>query len=502
LDIDSGKRVSGKVNGPDMGGDIKVLIADGTYNEDLRIKRPGYNKPSKFKLWFQSKSNDSSKVTINSPKGSSFLTGNLTLKHLTFKTKGCSFENNNNTIQSCVFLATSIKDDHLVYIVGVVKNIAISNCYFKNAIAGVGIRNNSSHDNSEYNYNDSMTFTNCLFDSVSYGIRDYGGGTAGARSKFYNISKNITTHKDKFNKLITGGGIILELDSIVSITHNRINLHSKGVGIRIQAASVEITNNFISVLDSHASEAIYIRSYNELSIIYNNTILLKNIFQRHVGIYSETFKNLRVKNNLIKSVGDSNIAFIFTYLNFKDSLKRKPYYTSDYNVFNDSTKFWGKFQNQTQRNLSTWQSNYQLDSHSFIASPVFVSETDLHTTSQSVFQKGIPLKEVTVDIDGEPRDSLHPCIGADEFTAFTVMELQTSSEKDEIRLYPNPATNVINLSIPSHLLNSRYVIYECQGKQVMQGGINNKSIEIPTLKLITGFYFVKVGNVIKSFVKE
>ncbi|MCD6366292.1 MAG: T9SS type A sorting domain-containing protein, partial [Bacteroidales bacterium] len=55
------------------------------------------------------------------------------------------------------------------------------------------------------------------------------------------------------------------------------------------------------------------------------------------------------------------------------------------------------------------------NTHSVSFMPNFVSDTDLHTNSALLYEKGTPLAEITTDIDNDIRNN-PPCIGADEFT--------------------------------------------------------------------------------------
>ncbi len=56
-----------------------------------------------------------------------------------------------------------------------------------------------------------------------------------------------------------------------------------------------------------------------------------------------------------------------------------------------------------------------MDMHSISVNPLFVSDTDLHTTAAQLDGKAVPLPEVRTDIDGRRRDIIVPDIGAAEF---------------------------------------------------------------------------------------
>ncbi|MBS4015955.1 MAG: hypothetical protein KGZ86_05930, partial [Candidatus Latescibacteria bacterium] len=72
--------------------------------------------------------------------------------------------------------------------------------------------------------------------------------------------------------------------------------------------------------------------------------------------------------------------------------------------------------------LADWQNVTYRDSHSISLNPNFISPIDLHIhpASTNVNNLATPISQVTVDIDGEPRDPVTPDIGADEYTPTNV----------------------------------------------------------------------------------
>lgn len=91
--------------------------------------------------------------------------------------------------------------------------------------------------------------------------------------------------------------------------------------------------------------------------------------------------------------------------------------TSDYNCLFSNGVSLAKWEGTECVDLAAWQTASGLDLNSISTLPAFYSETDLHTNSMVLDGAGIPLPEITDDIDGETRDALNPDIGADEFTS-------------------------------------------------------------------------------------
>jgi photosystem II stability/assembly factor-like uncharacterized protein len=75
------------------------------------------------------------------------------------------------------------------------------------------------------------------------------------------------------------------------------------------------------------------------------------------------------------------------------------------------------------------------------------------------------------------------------------MSSNTASLNDEklndLKVYPNPFQNKLNLSIKE---NSEWVLYAIDGKKIRSGKVTVTDAMIPTENLKSGFYFLKVKN--------
>jgi len=90
--------------------------------------------------------------------------------------------------------------------------------------------------------------------------------------------------------------------------------------------------------------------------------------------------------------------------------------SSDYNVFYHTLSKFAFYSGTTIPHLSDWQSVTGKDSNSRFRYVTFAFN-DLHLAGSSLNDdslKGIPIKEVTDDYDGDTRDLLRPTMGADE----------------------------------------------------------------------------------------
>lgn len=75
-------------------------------------------------------------------------------------------------------------------------------------------------------------------------------------------------------------------------------------------------------------------------------------------------------------------------------------------------------------------------------------------------------------------------------------------EKVEFALFPNPATDILNVSFQENI-NKEYTIYDMAGRYVLSGTVNNEDktqINISTLR--SGTYILKIGATVNKFVKK
>ncbi len=203
-------------------------------------------------------------------------------------------------------------------------------------------------------------------------------------NKYALISNNLIQSNN-----INEGIFVNSLDSFI-ISNNKIFIQNSENAINIYG-TVFISNNFISVRYGN----IGVRCNNKTEIL-NNTILLRNCSWACIE-NNNSNSNLNIYNNCLINYNSEKIIFN---------------YNNDYSNYNiDYNNIYSNASNFNYNNLLTLYGS----SHSVSFMPDFVSDTDLHTSSALLYQKGIYLPEVTTDIDGEARNN-PPCIGADEFT--------------------------------------------------------------------------------------
>ncbi|MGL1886949.1 MAG: cellulase family glycosylhydrolase [Reichenbachiella sp.] len=73
---------------------------------------------------------------------------------------------------------------------------------------------------------------------------------------------------------------------------------------------------------------------------------------------------------------------------------------------------------------------------------------------------------------------------------------------DEVMLYPNPATDIVNLSMSELKGDTRLNIYNVLGKNVLSTIIYQKQSQIDISRLYPGIYTLKVNNTVKRIIKK
>jgi hypothetical protein len=61
-------------------------------------------------------------------------------------------------------------------------------------------------------------------------------------------------------------------------------------------------------------------------------------------------------------------------------------------------------------------------------------------------------------------------------------------------VYPNPASDVINISMKNELTNAKVSIVDAMGRVVLNQSIDNDFVSLDVAGLEEGIYFVKIAN--------
>jgi hypothetical protein len=250
------------------------------------------------------------------------------------------------------------------------------------------IRNNNFHGYYSYGaylqYQDSLildgnTFANDTTTSFTYGVYIYYAG-----GKFEIVNNNINSH---------GSSSVYGLR-----LYYCDGLSSNSAGL--------VANNMVNVTGA-ASYPYGVYCYNNNHVnYYHNTV---NVSTQTNSANSRVFylssgSDIKIKNNIF-----SNLSGGYTYYVTSTSAVIE----SDYNnLF--STGALLSYWLGDNANLSALQSASNKESNSISQLPVFASNNNLHMANGLMNFLGTPIPQVPTDIDGEPRSTVAPALGADE----------------------------------------------------------------------------------------
>ncbi|HCS21600.1 MAG TPA: hypothetical protein DIW47_13750 [Bacteroidetes bacterium] len=224
----------------------------------------------------------------------------------------------------------------------------------------------------------------------------------------------------------TSYGFRIETSPSMFISGNKVYMTAKNAQVCRAAIIASTTstaaspslliNNFI-MNDGGTGDCTGLAVYgcNYLDF-YSNNVLITNSLNAgaayyHYGNYTNSYINL-VNNNLVNKGGGFTISVPGTNTGDLDKV--------DHNNLFTTGSYIGKWSGTDYSNFTSWKSASGKDSNSVNLDPGYVSNLDLHVSNVGINGKGLPYSAVTIDIDGDTRDTSSPDIGADEFFPATL----------------------------------------------------------------------------------
>jgi hypothetical protein len=310
-----------------------------------------------------------------------------------------------------------------------VNNLYVENCMLE-GILGSGADASKILLFSQDSYYQNREIRNNEFRNGTYGIY-----MRREQNNFLH-AQNPVIKNNRFNN-IGYCGVYLQFTDYAILLENEINADSYGIfiissdnrlhirknkivvehtcGIRLSSCfalpglPTTIINNFISV--GSLGDAYGINLNNSYSIfVFHNSVNVTSIDVndgRAFYINSGAAFGISLYNNIFKNSGGG-------YSYYVENIGAIS--SSDYNdlyTTGSVLAYWlgGR------TDLAALQAAGEIDMNSVSADPVFVSDTDLHTTA-AVLDSAAIYMGVAEDIDGQLRDQTYPDIGADEFGYF------------------------------------------------------------------------------------
>ena len=401
---------------------VVFKINNGIYTDQLYIPEiEGSNEQNR--IWFESKSGDSSKVILSFTAGFSQDDYLLKLDQADFITfKGVTFARGT--------ASTGSGQKNIIVLNKGSKNIHFLNCQIMGLNDPLGSNSGIYSEYFEEGFqNSGLTVKNCLFEGGTYGV--FINGFFQPLTTDVEISNNCFNQQDKASIYILGvensifqkntifqqktneefAGIYLDRSGSQNlIRSNDITLQGGGYGIQLwengsQPNAVSIYNNFIKVGGGIQAYGIY-TYFSSFANIWNNSIRIDgNRPDNRVGLFTIQGNNLQLKNNIIANFSEGFLIETDSFSNLISN--NNNFFTTGINL--------GKLASTLISDLVSWQSLSSQDEKSLSIDPLFVSKTDLHSRQVGLNGSGNPIPFVSTDIDGDVREIGAPDIGADEF---------------------------------------------------------------------------------------
>ena len=396
---------------------VYIQARPGTYVERLAIPEIEGAGPGAW-IIFESESGDSSSVTISHGATSS-------LNHV-IRLENTSFVQ----FRKVTLEATGTSYSRVVELEGSLSHIGFHNCRF---LGRSGITSSSSsyalvYEGSGAPNLNNITFKRNLFKDGSWGL--YLEASSGSHlliesnrfeGQYYNqiyvedvsyvsiISNHImNTSSNTYAIAIT----VSQSDSALAVTGNIITGMRGGTGIYLtdcynsEVNMGIVANNFIQIGDPGVSGSTGIELYycEYVQCTYNSV----NITDCSSGCLAFRYyygNDNYLYNNNFRSNSEAVIA-----VNGGGSIS-----SSDYNNFYSTGGLIGEWDDPVA-NLAELRMADGMDSNSVSVDPFFISAMSYAVAQIALNNAAMPIPDITMDIESDPRDPMTPDIGADEFS--------------------------------------------------------------------------------------
>ena len=410
------------INGP-----VTFNINNGIYNEHIDIDVVTGSSAANT-ITFQSASGDSSQVVVQYDANSStdnyiFKLGNLSyfnFKGITWKPLDSDFSRafvlesgaNHITFQNNVFIAASsgsyanLDDGALIYADSCGTDFLFLKNRFEGGAKGVVLSATAPTTNLKFKFNEF--------------INQYAFGVIVNYAQDFLLQGNVLRSQTSYSGFVglniinnSGSAIIRDNDIVVTAASNSTAIYFNSCNY-IWYSPAYVFNNFFQSAATNSttiSAAIKLENTTYVNLYFNNARSIGTSQNSSpialINTTSITNNNYVLKNNIFTNEAGG---YVF-YTNIDNSK-----YTKDYNFYyNTSAINFAYYNGSNVLSYSSFLSSTGGDVHSDTINPYFYSNTDLHVGNNSIGGLGIPITGLTIDIDGDTRNTTNPDPGADEF---------------------------------------------------------------------------------------
>jgi len=397
-----------------VSGPVVFSIKSGTYNEQIKIRNiPGSSSVNT--VTFQSETGNYNDVKISwaaTAETPNYVIGLLgadfiQIRNLSVAATGALYSRVFNLSQGCdsiVFENNYLEGRAVTDGTDKAYIINSDSCYFRSRIIKGNIFKNGSI--GLYMRRDTYNEPYCS-GAVIEDNNITGTGHTGIYVQFHDkplINRNIISAKSRGIYMITcTGPAVISANKVSSVA---------GEGIFISGCKAPannrglIVNNFVQAGGYSDTKGLVLSGAEYYSVLYNSVnitgvALVAKAFEITPGTTGIIIKNNIFSNKSAYTISVTSSASVAE---------------SDYNDFYSTGPgpfaYWG---GAGFADLASLTAASGKDLHSISADPLFVSDTDLHTTASQLDGKATPVTEVRNDIDGRRRDVVYPDLGASEF---------------------------------------------------------------------------------------
>ncbi|MCX6232596.1 MAG: GEVED domain-containing protein [Bacteroidetes bacterium] len=397
-------------------GNVTFLVDSGTYTEQVRIPDIAGVSASST-VTFRSATNDSTKVILqykalgqnNSHTLKLDSADFIRIEKMTIKALDSTYGNvieldngaHNNIITNC---SIEMPDNSSPYYTGILDqhNADTYNKFQSNTILNGynGITSLGGKKGTEIRYNRLINFK-------YYGINS-GGNDSVMIIRNELVSKGLIGNTTYALYCTSCNNAIQIIGNKITLTspYNQFGLYMYNTNGSATSHGL-VANNMIALSEggtSSTNNGLYFANVSYQDFYYNSVSIAVPSLTNGRALYAfgSTFVNL--KNNIFVNTGGG---FAY-YVQSPAAIVQ-----SEYNDIYTSGSVLG-YWNGNQATLLDLQTVSTKNANSLSVIPGFTSLTDLNLISTAMSALATPIPGITDDIDGSPRDAVHPCIGADE----------------------------------------------------------------------------------------
>ena len=403
-------------------GNVVFEVDSGNYNEQIVIPEIS-GADSANTITFTSMSGDSTDVVLENDFNSS--TDNYTVQF-----DKASY----TTFQNMTLKASGSSYSRVVELMGGSHHVTLKN----NIVEGNSVTSTSTDNivigsgNTDDNYN-AIKYNHIK--NGSYGIY-FEGESSSNKEKGNQIVGNIVEDFYYY-------GMYIDYQDSVYVTDNEVNTLTTygygtyGISVRY-SDRINILRNKLAIAPDDQNYGIRIYycdgTLNEPGLVANNMVSITSGADDNYGLYLYNSEYLHVYYNTVNITGgdsDTRAVYIdisstypgfrFVNNNIRDSVSYALEFVDydgidqmDYNNYYTNTGSLVNWDGTDLTTLSDYQTTSGFDANSYNLEPMFVSSTNLYLLSKQLAGTGIPLSEVTTDINGKTRDSQITTVGAEE----------------------------------------------------------------------------------------